>query len=114
MPSSGPISTSDAIPRIVRVAGTPRTRGNGPIASFVDALAANCGIRLKVRDYHQHATGHGADATSASYIEAETADGRVIWGVGIDPNIVTASLKAVTSAANRAASGVRSDSGLGS
>jgi 2-isopropylmalate synthase len=95
-------------------AKTVSGRGNGPIASYVDALAANCGIRLKVRDYHQHATGHGADATSASYIEAETSDGRVIWGVGVDPNIVTASLKAVTSAANRAASGVRSDSGLGS
>lgn len=81
--------------------------GNGPIAAYVDALAKNCGIAIKVRDYHQHATGHGADATSASYIEAETADGRTIWGVGVDPNIVTASLKAVTCAANRAASGVR-------
>ncbi len=84
-------------------------RGNGPIAGYVDALAGSCGIRLKVRVYHQHATGHGADATSASYIEAETVDGRVLWGVGVDPNIVVASLKAVTSVANRAASGVRAE-----
>jgi len=77
--------------------------GNGPIAAYVDALIGNCGVDLRVRDYHQHATGHGADATSVSYIEAETADGRIVWGVGLDPNIVTASLKAVTSAANRSA-----------
>jgi 2-isopropylmalate synthase len=76
--------------------------GNGPIAGYVDALAKNCGIRIKVRDYHQHATGAGSDAQAVSYIEAETADGRVLWGVGMDSNIVTASLKAVSCAANRA------------
>ncbi|HJQ55690.1 MAG TPA: 2-isopropylmalate synthase [Vineibacter sp.] len=82
--------------------------GNGPIAAYVDALGKNCGIRLKVRDYHQHAAGAGSDATAVSYIEAEAADGRVLWGVGMDSNIVAASLKAVTSAANRVASPVRS------
>ncbi|WP_414731385.1 2-isopropylmalate synthase [Vineibacter terrae] len=80
--------------------------GNGPIAAYVDALGKSCGIRMKVRDYHQHAAGAGSDATAVSYIEAETADGRVLWGVGMDSNIVAASLKAVTSAANRIASPV--------
>ena len=42
------------------------------------------------------------DPRAVSYIEAETSDGRVLWGVGMDSNIVTASLKAVTCAANRA------------
>jgi 2-isopropylmalate synthase len=54
-----------------------------------------------VRDYHQHATGAGEDAQAVSYIEAETAAGKVLWGVGMDSNIVAASLKAVTCAANR-------------
>jgi 2-isopropylmalate synthase len=75
--------------------------GNGPIAGYVDALGKNCGIQIKVRDYHQHATGAGSDAQAVSFIEAETGEGRVLWGVGMDANIVTASLKAVTSAANR-------------
>jgi len=75
--------------------------GNGPIAGYVEALAKDCGIKIKVRDYHQHATGAGEDAQAVSYIEAETGDGRVLWGVGVDSNIVTASLKAVTCAANR-------------
>jgi len=82
-------------------------RGNGPIAGYVDALARNCGVRIKVRDYHQHAAGAGSDATAVSYIEAETADGRVLWGVGMDANIVTASLKAVSCAANRALRAVK-------
>ncbi|MCX7360666.1 MAG: 2-isopropylmalate synthase, partial [Alphaproteobacteria bacterium] len=86
---------------------TMKGRGNGPIAGYVDALANGCGIRIKVRDYHQHATGAGSDAQAVSFIEAETADGRVLWGVGMDSNIVTASLKAVTSAANRAHAGAR-------
>ena len=77
--------------------------GNGPIAGYVDALARDCGIRIKVRDYHQHATGAGSDAQAVSFIEAETQDGKVLWGVGMDANIVAASLKAVTCAANRAA-----------
>jgi 2-isopropylmalate synthase len=76
-------------------------RGNGPIAGYVDALGKNCGVGIRVRDYHQHATGAGSDAQAVSFIEAETSDGRVLWGVGMDSNIVTASLKAVTSAANR-------------
>jgi 2-isopropylmalate synthase len=76
--------------------------GNGPIAAYVDALGKACGVTIKVLDFHQHATGSGADATAIAYIEAQRQDGRRTWGVGMNPNIVTASLKAVTSAVNRA------------
>jgi 2-isopropylmalate synthase len=89
----------------VTMNGQPKAisgHGNGPIAGYVEALAKDCGIKVRVRDYHQHATGAGEDAQAVSYIEAETADGKVLWGVGMDSNIVTASLKAVTCAANRA------------
>ncbi|MGQ0674887.1 MAG: 2-isopropylmalate synthase [Rhodospirillales bacterium] len=79
-----------------------RGSGNGPIAAYVDALAKHAGVSLKVKDYHEHAVGQGADATAVAYIEAETAGGAAVWGAGMDPNIVAASLKAVTSAANRA------------
>ena len=75
--------------------------GNGPIASFVDALAS-LGIEIRVLDYDEHAVGAGADARAAAYIEAAVGD-RVLWGVGIHPSIVTASLRAVAGAANRAA-----------
>ncbi|MGF1630593.1 MAG: 2-isopropylmalate synthase [Kiloniellaceae bacterium] len=77
--------------------------GNGPIAAFVDALRKDCGVDIKVHDYHEHAVGAGADAKAVAYVEAEAADGRVYWGVGQHPNIVVACLQAVVSAANQMA-----------
>ncbi|PRX44745.1 2-isopropylmalate synthase [Prauserella shujinwangii] len=77
-----------------------RGRGNGPIAAFFDALSA-VGFDLRLMDYSEHTLTPGDDAKAASYIECAVAD-KVYWGVGIDPSIVTASLRAVVSAVNRA------------
>ncbi|WP_434742028.1 2-isopropylmalate synthase [Micromonospora sp. SH-82] len=74
--------------------------GNGPIDAYVNALEA-VGVTVRVLDYHEHALSSGGDAQAAAYVECEV-DGRQIWGVGTDANIVTASIKAVTSAVNRA------------
>jgi 2-isopropylmalate synthase len=74
--------------------------GNGPIAAFVAALGAR-GVDVRVLDYSEHAMSAGGDATAAAFVECQVGD-RVLWGVGIDPNIVRASLKAVVSAVNRA------------
>jgi 2-isopropylmalate synthase len=88
----------------IRHNGEERTingRGNGPIAAFVDALKSDCGFDLRVLDYHEHAIGHGEDATAVAYVEVEDEDGNSLFGVGIHPNIVVASLKATVSALNR-------------
>ena len=74
--------------------------GNGPIAAFVDALET-VGHDVRVLDYAEHALSSGGDAHAAAYVECAVG-GQVLWGVGLDPNIVTASLKAVVSAVNRA------------
>jgi 2-isopropylmalate synthase len=58
------------------------------------------GVAVRVLDYHEHALTAGGDAQAAAYVECEV-DGVVRWGVGVDANIVTASLKAVASAVNR-------------
>ncbi len=87
------------------VDGEPVTvtgEGNGPIAAFVDALARGTGIELDVVDYSEHAMGAGSDATAVAYVEARDPDGRVRWGIGVNPNISTASLQAVLRAAERA------------
>jgi len=79
--------------------------GNGPIAAFVDALNCDCGIALTVLDYHENAVAAGADAQAAAYVQIRSAgDGAdaTLYGVGMDSDIVTASLKAVASAASRA------------
>jgi 2-isopropylmalate synthase len=75
--------------------------GNGPIAAFVDALQRDCGIALTFLDYSEHAVGGGADAQAAAYVKVRGEDEETLHGVGIDGNIITASLKAVASAANR-------------
>jgi len=74
--------------------------GNGPVAAFCDALASH-GVDVRVLDYTEHAMSSGGDAAAASYLECAVG-GRVLWGVGIDPSIVTSSLKGIVSAVNRA------------
>ena len=94
----------DELTVAVQVGGEHRElqgRGNGPIAAFVDALA-RIGFDVRVLDYAEHALSAGGDARAAAYLECAVGD-RILWGVGVDANIVTASLKAVVSALNRAA-----------
>lgn len=74
--------------------------GNGPIAAFLNIMQGQ-GITIRLFDYVEHALSAGGDAHAASYVELEV-NGRTLWGVGIDPDISTASLKAVVSAVNRA------------
>jgi 2-isopropylmalate synthase len=75
--------------------------GNGPIDAFVDALKRAFAIEFSFLDYHEHAVGRGAHATAACYVELQHGRGEIVHGVGMDPNIVMASLKAVLSAVLR-------------
>jgi 2-isopropylmalate synthase len=75
--------------------------GNGPIDAFVDALQRAFGVEFSFLDYHEHAVGRGADATAACYVEIQDPSGRILHGVGMDPSIVVASLKATLSAVQR-------------
>ncbi len=75
--------------------------GNGPIAALVHGLAERSGLSIRVLDYHEHAMSTGEDAVAAAYVEADV-DGEPVWGVGLHASIVTASLRAVVNALNRA------------
>lgn len=77
-----------------------RTSGNGPIAAFLEAMREQ-GIDVSLYDYVEHAMSSGGDAKAAAYVELQVGERR-LWGVGIDGDISTASLKAVVSAVNRA------------
>ncbi len=76
--------------------------GNGPVDGFVDAIRKDSGVGFDVADYREHAMGTGANAAAIAYVELRLADGTSLFGVGIDKNIVVASLKAVVSGVNRA------------
>jgi 2-isopropylmalate synthase len=115
--TSSAAGEKDALSVNVYVDGAIRSlqgSGNGPIEAFVNALnelfneeeangnpvyAGRSDIRIL--DYHEHALSSGGDAIAAAYVECAVED-QILWGVGLDANIVTASLKAVISAINRA------------
>ncbi|WP_327086393.1 2-isopropylmalate synthase [Nonomuraea sp. NBC_01738] len=97
------VDDKDRIAADVRFDGEIRElegTGNGPISAFIDAIAG-LGVQVRVLDYVEHAMSAGTDAKAASYLECEVG-GEVLWGVGVDANTTTASLKAIISAVNRA------------
>ncbi|WP_199235450.1 2-isopropylmalate synthase [Azospirillum sp. TSA6c] len=99
----GPNSGARAMSVVMRRNGeivTTKGKGNGPIDAFLDALRQGCGTDLHVVDYREHAIGSGEDAQACAYVEVKTGD-KTLFGVGIDADIVTASLRALVSAANR-------------
>jgi 2-isopropylmalate synthase len=75
-------------------------RGNGLISSVLATLDEAFGVKLEVRDYTEHAMASGTDARAAAYLECVAPDGTTVWGVGIDEDVATASVRAVLSAAN--------------
>ena len=117
MHTSSAAGEKDALSVNVYVEGEMRTlsgTGNGPIAAFLDALddlahdevtRGNTVFErvgdIRLLDYHEHALSSGGDALAAAYVEMAVGE-QLLWGVGVDPNIVTASLRAVISAVNRA------------
>ncbi len=76
--------------------------GNGPVDAFVTAIRTGLGLPIHVLNYHEHAIGAGEDAMAVSYVQLRVGTDRTIYGVGRDPNIVTATLRALVSAINRA------------
>ncbi len=75
--------------------------GSGPLAALVDGFAKAFGVTIRLREYHEHAMAARVDATAASYIEADVND-EAFWGVGVHGSILTASLRAIVNAVNRA------------
>jgi 2-isopropylmalate synthase len=76
--------------------------GNGPVDAFVTAIAALTGESVQVLDYHEHAIDSGAQAKAAAYLELRIGQRPTLFGVGIDANILSASMKAVLSGMQRA------------
>ncbi len=77
-------------------------KGNGPIDAYLKVLNKHFQTNYRINNYQQHALGAGSDASSATYIQLSSDEGVAYFGVGKHSNIVTASLRAVTSAFNRA------------
>jgi 2-isopropylmalate synthase len=91
--------TLDAVLRVGDAEQAVRAVGNGPVAAFLSVMADQ-GHAIRLFDYVEHALSASGDALAAAYVELEV-DGQTLWGVGIDGDISTASLKAIVSAVNR-------------
>ena len=103
--SDGGLTTIQVQLEVDGKAHSIRGEGEGPVEAFVAALVAEFSDRVggsfDVLDYAEHAIGQGADAQAVAYVET-VSDGEVIrWGIGTDPNITTASLRAVLAAFER-------------
>ncbi len=85
----------DGVERVLRGAG------NGPVDAFVAAIRKGLDLPIHVLNYHEHAIGAGEDATAVAYVQLRVGADRTVYGVGRDANIVTATLRALTSAINR-------------
>jgi 2-isopropylmalate synthase len=95
-----------ALEAVLRIGGEERVvrgEGNGPVAALVHALRTDLGLDIEVLDYAEHALNAGTDASAVAYVEARDHEGHMRWGVGVDTSILTASLRAVLSAAVRLA-----------
>jgi 2-isopropylmalate synthase len=104
---AGPAGTQVRLKAQALVAGRTleiEGSGNGPIDAFVEGLAAASGETVRVLDYHEHAIGSGANAQAVAYLELRIGE-RTLFGVGMDANIVSASLKAIVSGLQRAQAG---------
>lgn len=77
-------------------------RGKGLVSSVLSTLRQTFGLELDVLDYAEHALGKGTDARAAAYLECALPDGRIVWGVGIDEDVATSTVRAILSAANGA------------
>ena len=76
--------------------------GTGPIDAFVQALSTALDRQLRVLDYTEHAIGEGANAQAVAYVEMRIDERQTVYGVGMDANIVSASMRAILSGLQRA------------
>ena len=111
--AGGPDSKQVTLTADVEVAGrsyTIRGEGTGPIDAFVDGFGRATGEVVRVLDYHEHAVGSGAHVQAVAYLELRIGQ-QTVFGVGMDANIVSASLKAIVSGFQRAQATEKTNTG---
>ncbi|MCJ7765932.1 MAG: 2-isopropylmalate synthase, partial [Thiovulaceae bacterium] len=78
------------------------SEGNGPIDACRKALLKDYPNEFVIRSYFEHSCGEESSALAVAYIEIETKEGKIFFGVGKDSDITLATIKALFSALNRA------------
>jgi 2-isopropylmalate synthase len=81
----------------VKISGS----GNGPIDAAAHAISQFIDCEVKVIDYHEHSVGEGSDVAAVTYVEVKVKNGKPVFGVGQDRNIIKSAVKALINAVNR-------------
>ena len=97
---AGAVLLGEPLPRPVSVVADGR--GVHELRHLLAALAESGGPLMDIVDYSEHAIGQGSNVQAAAYVECRTADGRSLFGCGLDTDVATASVRAILSAANGA------------
>lgn len=79
---------------------TIETTGNGRLDAVSNAIKMYFGISYELAVYEEHAISEGSSSKAAAYVEI-ICKGKNYWGVGIDEDIITSSIAALVSAANK-------------
>ncbi len=80
---------------------TYSARGNGRLDAVSNALQKNLGVKYGNLTYNEHALEIGQSSRAIAYISITGEDGKIVWGAGMDTDIITASIQALVSAINR-------------
>ncbi len=80
---------------------TKQSQGNGRLDSIASALKEVLDINFEILDYSEHSLKEGSKSQAISYVYVDF-EGKKMFGVGIDEDIIAASIKGLTSAINRA------------
>lgn len=75
-------------------------KGNGRLDAVSNALKENFNISYELSEYAEHALSHGSSSKAMAYVGIAVND-KLIWGVGMDEDIIKASINALTAAINR-------------
>ena len=84
---------------------TFNARGNGRLDAVSNAIHENTDVQYTDLTYSEHALEIGANSRAMAYIGITGTDGRIVWGAGMDTDIITASIMALFSAINRMKAG---------
>jgi 2-isopropylmalate synthase len=97
----GSIAEIEAVIKVEGVERTIAAKGNGPLDAFCTALRGQLNEKFSLCQYHEHALTKSSSSKAVAFIQIEMPDGRKKWGVGMDTDIIVASIKGVLSSLNR-------------
>lgn len=75
--------------------------GNGRLDAVSNAVRDSLGVSFSELTYEEHALTIGSSSQAISYVGITLDNGKLVWGAGVNDDIIAASINALFSAINR-------------